>query len=397
LDARKSALFILASINFTHIMDAMIMMPLGDLFMQLFLITPGEFSMLVSSYAVGAFISSLLGSFYLDLYDRKKALLFIYSGFKIGTILCAVSGTYVLLLSVRFITGLFGGMIGALVLSVVSDLYPFEKRGNAIGYLMAAFSAAAALGVPTGLFLADQFSWRAPFLFIGGAGFLITILITLKFPSLKAHLSEIDPNRSIKSIFLDIFTDRNQTNALLLGIILVFGHFVIIPFIAPYMTRNVGFTQGQITYIYLIGGILTVFSSPLIGKMTDRIGALKSFRILMVISFVPVILITNLPLVAVPVALVVTSFFFVFGSGRMIPPQTLITAAVGPKNRGSFMSVKSALQQLGIALAAAISGFIVTFDESEQLANYEWVGVLSIVVSLCAMMLAGKLIVAKGN
>ncbi|RLD21286.1 MAG: MFS transporter, partial [Bacteroidetes bacterium] len=260
---------ILAAINFTHIMDSMIMMPLGDVFMKLFEINPQEFSLLVSAYAIGAFCSSIVAVFYLDVFDRRKALIFIYTGFSIGTILCGFAPSYFFLLGIRFLTGLFGGVIGAMALSIVSDVFQFERRGKAIGFLMAGFSAAAALGVPTGLFLADMFSWRMPFFFIGSMGLILLMLILWKFPSLQGHLEAVDSDRSFKNVFGAIFLDKNQVNALVLGFVLVLGHFLIIPFLAPYMTRNVGFTQGQITYIYFLGGLATVFSSPLIGKLTD--------------------------------------------------------------------------------------------------------------------------------
>ncbi|MDX1477258.1 MAG: MFS transporter [Saprospiraceae bacterium] len=393
----KIILAILVSINFTHIMDVMIMMPLGDVFMNLFDITPLQFSMLVSSYAVAAFFASLLAVLYLDVFDRRKAMLFIVTGFTVGTYLCATAPSFLFLLIVRFATGLFGGVIGAMVLSVVSDVFKFERRGKALGWLMAGFSAAAALGVPFGLWLAEVFSWRVPFIVIGTFGLILLVIMFFYFPVMRGHLASVDKDRSIKKVFGLIFLDKNQVNALILGFILILGHFLIIPFIAPYMIRNVGFTQAQITYIYLIGGLLTVFSSPLFGIWTDRHGAVKVFAILMVLSFIPVVWITQMGPTPVWLALVATSLFFVLGSGRMIPPQTLITAAASPRSRGSFMSIKSALQQLSVALGSGVSGFVVVFDENEQLANYEWVGYLSIAVCIVALFLAPRIRVAEGN
>ncbi len=398
MDKEKFILYILASVNFTHIMDVMIMMPLGDIFMASFGISPQQFSLLVSAYAIAAFCSSMIAVSYLDMFDRKKALLLMYGGMVLGTILCATSTSYAMLLSLRFLTGFFGGVIGALALSVVSDVFTFERRGKAMGTLMAGFSAAAALGVPVGLYLADLWNWRIPFFLIGGMGSILWLLILLRFPVMTEHFAELNKNRSLFRILRAIFGNRNQLNALVLGIVLVLGHFIIIPFIAPYMTRNVGFTQREISYIYLIGGMLTVFSSPYFGLLTDRHGVQRVFRFLIVLSFIPVIAITHMPEVAIPVALVATSAFFVLGSGRMIPPQTLITAAVGKENRGSFMAVKSALQQLGVALASAGSGMIVFMDDATQtLRNYNLVGYISIAICLVAIYLATKIRVVEGN
>jgi predicted MFS family arabinose efflux permease len=387
----------LAAINFTHIVDVMILMPLGDMFMSIYNINPSQFSILVASYAIGAFLSSLIGIFYLDIFDRKRALLFIYTGFIVGTIACGFTNSYESLLAIRFITGLFGGMIGALVLSVVSDLYKFEERGKAMGIIMGAFSAAAALGVPIGLYFADLFSWRIPFFLIGGVGLINLSILYFYFPNMKAHLKSINQDRSPFRVLGAVFNDKNQVNALILGFVLVLGHFIIIPFITPYMTRNIGFDQSQITYIYFLGGVLTVFSAPIFGALTDKIGAVKLFTILMTISFIPVYVLTNLPPVPVFVALIVTSSFFVLGSGRFIPPNTLITAAAGTASRGSFMSIKSALQQLAVGSSSIIGGLIITFDDDLKLEHYNVVGYISIATCILGIFLVRRIKVAKGN
>ena len=372
------------------------MMPLADIFIETFDITPGQFALLLSSYGVAAFFSSLLGVFLLDKFDRRHSLLFIYAGFVIGTLLCGVAYSYTSLLMIRFVTGLFGGIIGALALSIVSDTYAFKERGQAIGVLMAAFSAAAALGVPVGFYLATKFGWRFPFFVIGGLGALIWLGAYLRFPIID-NRSDAVADYSPYTLLKRFAADRNALYALLLGFIIVLGHFLIIPFITPYMTRNVGFSEMDVMLIYLIGGLLTVFTAPLIGLLTDRFGVIPVFFTVMVLFFVPVLWLTHMGPQSVMYGLVVTSAFFVFGSGRMLPPQSLITSAVGPDLRGSFMSLKSALQQLGIALAAAIGGLIVTFDADEKLLNYEYVGYGSIIVCIIAMLITHKIKVAKGN
>lgn len=397
LDRQEWVVVILLSlVQFTNIVDSMIMMPLGNIFIELYEINATQLSFLIASYAFGAFISSMTGSVYLDRFDRKTALSIMYLGFSIGTILCAFAPGYWTLLVIRFVTGLFGGILGALVLSIVSDVFTFARRGKAIGTVTAAFSAASALGVPIGLFLADKMSWHAPFLFLGITGLLILVLIRLYLPQIGGHLKDI-VRRNLLTTFLYIWSDKNQLNALGLGLIIVLGHFIIIPFITPYMIRNVGFMQSQITLIYLCGGVLTMFTSPVIGRLTDKFGVIKVFKITMFLSFIPVLLLTNLGQVSVLAGLFVTTAFFVFGSGRMIPPNTLITAAVGPEGRGSFMSVKSAMQQLAIVISSLISGVIVFIDTTGEMKNYGLLGLISIIICLSGLYIAPKLKIAKGN
>lgn len=154
--SRKYILYILAVMNFTHIIDSMLIMPLGDIFISEFNISPREYSWLVSAYALTACISCILGILFLDRLPRKNALLFLYGGFAIGTFLCSLCTTYETLITLRAATGFFGGMIGALVLSIISDLFPFKERGAAMGILFASFSAASALGVPFGIYIAAK-------------------------------------------------------------------------------------------------------------------------------------------------------------------------------------------------------------------------------------------------
>lgn len=373
------------------------MMPLGDVFMKEFNINSQAYSILVSAYSIGAFFSSLVGIFLFDRWDRKRSLLCLMIGFSIGTLCCGVSNSYYPLLFIRFLTGMFGGVLGALALAIISDVFPFAKRGAALGILFGAFSVASAIGVPFALYVADTWDWHIPFIIVGIIGCLITVFIQFRFPKMVDHIDHTPRKLEIFRTFSGFVKNRNQFNALSLGFILVFGHFIIIPFVTPYMIRNVGFSQTEVIYIYLAGGIATAFFSPWFGRLTDKIGAVRLFYILVVLSFIPVLVVTHLKPVAIPLALLATASFFVLGSGRMIPPQTLITAAVGPENRGSFMSIKAALQQLSVALASVLAGWIVVDNSDYTLGNYNIVGYISVGVLIIAMLVAPLLKVAKGN
>lgn len=397
LKSRQLILFTLALVNFMHIVDSMLIMPLGDIFIKEFQITSQEYSILVSSYAFAAFISSLIGVFFLDRFDRKTALLFIYTGFGLGTIACAFADSYLQLVSFRIFTGFFGGMIGAMVLSIVSDLYKFKERGAAMGILFAAFSAASALGIPIGIYLAAKSSWHLPFIVIGGVALLIAFFVYLVFPSLDSHLKVQDTKINFLKTITNITGDSNQLNALLAGFALVLAHFMIIPFISPYLIANVGFTQEQIALQFFCGGVATIISAPFIGKMTDKYGVMRVFTIVMFLSFIPTVLITTLQAAPVWVALSFTTMFFVFASGRMISPNTIITAAASQSNRGSFMSIKSALQQLAIGLSSLISGQVIFIGDDGRFYNYYWVGIISIVLGIITIFLVKRIRVAEGN
>ena len=397
MDNRKLILYTLAVINFTHIVDSMLIMPMGDIFIEEFQISAHKYSYLIMSYAFAAFLSSVMGFFFLDSFDRKKALLFTYIGFSIGTLACAFAETYEMLVSIRFLTGLFGGFIGALVLSIVSDLYKFKERGTAMGIIFAAFSAASALGIPIGLYLAVVGSWHLPFIIIGILGFIITGLIFFLFPNMTAHFESVNKSRSMIGTIKILTSDSNQVIALLTGFIIILGHFMIIPFISPYMIKNVGLTQLEISYQFFFGGIATIISGPLIGRFVDKIGVFKVFLTMLVLSAVPTMLIVTLPEIPLFWAVLVVVLFFITASGRMIPANTLISAAASQENRGSFMSMKSALQQLAIALASLISGLIIFINPDGKFENYPILGIIALVILSTTIILIRKLKVAKDN
>jgi DHA1 family inner membrane transport protein len=379
---------ILAAIQISHILDFVIMMPLGPRFMRVFDITPVEFSTLVSAYTFSAGIVGFFGALYADHFDRKKFLLFNFIGFITGTFMCAKAPNFGALLTARIIAGAFGGILNASVLSLVADLIPFERRGNAMGIVMSAFSISSVLGVPTGLYIAQAFDWHATFYFICTLGTFFWILSFLILPSVKIRTgpkSFLDNLQNFKSII----SQKDYLLSFTLTSILGFGLFGVIPFISPYMVRNVGLAEAHLPLIYLIGGTCTIISARIIGKLCDRIGSFKVFRIVAIISVFPIFALTNLP-GGVPLwlALTVTSLFTMMGSGRFIPAMTIVSAVVKPQERGTFMSLENAARQLSSGAASQIAGFIIGSTAAGALTNYNIVGYISIITSLSAVYIA---------
>lgn len=382
-------LILLASVNFTHILDFMVMMPLGNFLMPYFNITPGQFSVIVASYSISAAVSGFAAAFYVDGYDRKKVLLFGYIGFTIGTLCCGIAPSYLLLLLARITAGLFGGLIGAQVLSIVADSFPYEKRGQAMGILFSAFSLASIVGVPSALYLAGWLGWHSPFLSIGGLGIFITVLLMRYLPSMSSHIH----GQRVKPIVMlkNVMTSRTQLVALGLSAALMLGHFLIIPFLNPYMEFNVGFTDTQRNMIYMVGGIATFITSPLIGKMADKYGKHNTFMFFALISLIPIFLITNMPAIKYYYVLIVTGIWFVLSTGRGIPAQAIISNVVPAEQRGSFMSFNGSIQQLFSGIASLIAGMIVISKPDHTIVHYSWVGYLSIIIVLFSVFIAKKL------
>lgn len=391
MQKEKIIIFILACINFTHIMDFMIMMPLGPQLMRTFKIDAQAFGFLVSSYTFSSFVSGLIAAFFVDRFDRKTVLLTGYWGFVIGTFFCAIAPSFWFLLLARAIAGFFGGVIGAQVMSIVGDLVPFERRGKAMGVLMTAFSMASVVGVPFGLYLAAEFSWHAPFVIVAVLGLLLLPFIWLYIPSMTGHIStaEIKPSRAIA--YYHLKEDFNQQLGIIFLIFLVVGHFMIIPFISPYLVANVGFSEYDLSYIYLVGGAFTMVTSPILGRWADRYGKFQVLRVLLILSIIPIFLITNMPRVPIYWVLVASAMFFVFSGGRFVPAQAMMSQVVPPQQRGGYMSITASFRDLATGGAAVLGGFIISENAQKELINYQYVGYLAILLSLACIFIAQNL------
>lgn len=390
-------LITLAAINFTNIMDFMIMMPLGPQLMRIFNITPQQFGIIVSSYTLSAGISGFLTAFIIDKVDRKRFLQWLYVGFLIGTMLCGIVNSYALLVAARVLTGIFGGVLGAVILAIVGDMIAFEKRGQAMGMIMAAFSVASVFGVPFGLYIATLLDWHAPFIFLAITALPISYLIWRFVPEMDTHINNqhhVNPYQ----VLANIFKDSNQSKAITLMIVLMAGHFSIIPFLSPYMVSNVGFSERDLAYIYLFGGAFTIFTSPRVGKLADKYGKAKVFSWFVAMCAVPVLLLTNLPQTPVWMALVITTLFFILSAGRFIPAQAIVSATVKAESRGSFMSVSSSLQQLTAGGASYLAGLVISKDpQSGVLSHYNWIGLFSVVATLSTIALIRRIGSASGE
>jgi predicted MFS family arabinose efflux permease len=393
----KLLLASLAGAKFTHIMDFMVMMPLGPMLMKTMDITAQQFGFLVASYTISAGVAVLLSAIFIDKLPRRKSLLIVYLGFMLGTLVCGISNSYFTLMLARMLTGIFGGVLNALILSTVGDSFPIEKRAGAMGVVLTAFSAAAAFGVPFGIYLASLGDWNWPF-------FVIVILaLPLWFGMLyfvPAGEKTVKPKDAVKEayfeVFLRVLRNPNQLTALGMSLALVLGQFMIIPYISPYMVGNIGFSQMQLVYIYLCGGLSTLVTGPIIGRLADKYGHKRLFLIFAAFSILPLLLVTHLPKVALPLALVASTLFFIFISGRIIPSSTMVISSVETRFRAGFVSINTAMQQFAAGLAATISGSVVTEIVVEDatvkaISGYHLVGYMAVALTLLAMFLGSRL------
>jgi len=386
-------LLLLAAVQFTHIMDFMILMPLGPQLMRELDIGPGRFSALVSSYTLAAGMVGLLAAPFMDRYDRRKLLLGTYAGFIAGTLACANSHTAGTLLFARAVCGAFGGVSGAVVLAIVSDLVPPVRLAFAMGIIMTAFSLAAALGVPFGLYLAQSINWEAPFWLLAGLSAVVWTALWWNLPTVRGHLST-DGSSGFHA-FTPLLRNANAGRALLFMGTLVFSHFTIIPLLSPYLVHNVGVAEKHLFLFYLVGGVLTVFSGPLIGRWADRYGRPRVFNILVGVACLVTLALTHAPRLPLGVTLILGGLFFVFASGRFVPAQAILSLAVPSAQRGAFLSLSACTRDFASGITASFGGLVVTQSAAGPLEHYAGLGWIAVGFSLVSLALAFRVRVSQ--
>ena len=387
-------LLTLASIQFTSVLDFMIMMPLGPQLTELFGISASEFGFLVSAYTFSAGLSGLLAATYIDRFGRKRMMLTLYPLFGAAALACSIAPTFAWLMLARVASGFFGGVLMALSQTIVAEVIPFERRGRAMGVVMTSFSVATVAGVPLGLFLASHFNWHAPFLAIALMVSVCALGAVKTLPPLKGHLEAHPIGDLAPSVLANlrlVLVDPNHLRAYAMSSSMVFAGFVVIPYITLYLQGNAGFKPEQVPYVYLTGGICTLISARFIGHWSDRAGKAYAFRRLALLMPLPLLAMTlsaELPMAGV---LLVSSMLFVVMSGRMIPGMALIGASADPRRRGSFMTLNSAVQSLAMGLAALVGGQILGRDGNGHLTHYWMAAILGGGASLMSFVLASKL------
>lgn len=390
--SERALLLTLAGIQFSHVLDFMIMMPLGPMLMRELGISTHEFGLLVASYSFSAALSGLLAATFVDRFERKQLLLFMFMLFGLATLACGLAPGYATLIIARGLAGAFGGVLGALIQTIIGDTIPYSRRAKASGIVSSAFSISTVAGVPLSLWMANYFQWRAPFIFIV---VLVAIFMTVAWrslPELRHHLSHEKLAHPFSALFA-VMRDPNHWRAMTMSALIIFSGFTVIPYITVYAVNNILISQHDIAYIYLAGGAATLVTARLIGHWADKHGKVKVYRIIAFAAMLPLLTVTHIQSATLGQWMVITTMFFVLISGRFIPAMAIISAAAQPKLRGTFMSLNSTVQSLAMGLAATLSGFVITQDVGGHVVGYQNVGYIAITANLVAIWYVSRIVV----
>ncbi len=370
----KFAIAILAFIQFTVILDFMVLSPLGPFLMPLLKITTKQFGLVVSAYAISAGIAGILAAGFADKFDRKKMLMFFYLGFVVGTLLCGLADTYESLLAARIFTGIFGGVIGSISMAIIADIFKMEARGRVMGFVQMAFSASQVLGIPVGLYLADKLNWHWTFFMIVIVSAIVGIIMYFKLKPVDGHLKV----KNDKNAFIHLWHTASNplyVRGFLATMLLATGGWMIMPFSSAFIVNNIHIAKENLTFIFLITGIFSLLTGPIIGILSDKLGKFNLFLGGSFLSVIVILIYTNLGVNSMATVILINSIMWVGISSRIISSSALISGVPELKDRGAYMGINSSMQQIAGGFAAFIAGVIVYQpNETAPLQHFDVVG-----------------------
>ena len=383
---QKLMILLLSLVQFTVILDFMVMAPLGALLIRILKITPSQFGWVVSVYAFSAGISGILAAGFADKFDRKKMLLVFYAGFTLGTILCGIAPDYGFLLMARMVTGIFGGVLMSVNMAILADTFPMQVRGRVMGFVQMAFAVSQVAGIPIGLFFATQYGWHVPFLLIVGLCVVTMLAIIRWMKPVNAHLKE----RAVQQPLLHLARTASDPKYIIAFVATVFlstGGFLMMPYSSAFLVNNVGVSEKILPVVFIVAGFTGLFSGPLIGKWSDKFGTYKVFIAGSLMAAVMVVIVTHLSVTPLWEVLIINTLMYTAVMSRFIPSQALISGVPDMKDRGAFMSINSSVQQLGGGIASVVGGRLIGQDAAGRLLHYDELGY----VTIAAFIICGVL------
>lgn len=377
--SERRIVFLVGAVQFVNILDFMMVMPLGPDFAKSNMgIAASQLGYIGGAYTAAAGIAGLVGSLFLDRFDRRKALGAAMIGLAIGTAAGGFATSFTTLLMARIVAGVFGGPATSISLAIIADVIPAARRGRALGAVMGAFSVASVLGVPAGLELARLGGWRVPFFAVAALGLVITVAAFSMLPPIRVHLDTGKteaPPRFGEIMRPTVLLSWAMTATSSLAV------FALVPNLSAYFQNNLGYPREKLGVLYLVGGVLSFVAMRAVGWMVDRYGSFRMgtlgtlwFGSVVYFGFIA-------PLSAIPTTVLFVAFML-SNSFRGVPMSTLTSRVPSPRERARFMSIQSAVQHFASAAGAFISAQILSELPGGKLDGMHTVGVVALALAV---------------
>jgi predicted MFS family arabinose efflux permease len=419
--SERTVVLLIAAVQFVNILDFVMVTPLGPDFAAALGIPASHLGWVAGAYSAAGALSGLAGAFFLDRFDRRKALGVAMLGLVLGTLAGGLATGFGTLLAARVLAGLFGGPATSLSLSIVADAVPAERRGRAMGTVMSAFSIASIVGVPVALELALHGGWRAPFLAVGGLGALVAIGAVLLLPPLRGHLERGGAAGREAVGFGELLRRPEVLLSFAVVAASMMAGFLVIPNISPHVQGNLGFPRQSLDLVYTLGGVVSFLTLRVMGRLVDRHGSARVgllgaglLSATLLLGFVRFDLLQGTlgrlvaplegarlgvgPLslrlervdVFLPVLAVFLCFFLAMGT-RNVANTTLTSRVPRGPERARYMSLQSFVQHLFMSLGAFVSSLLLSEAPGGGVAGMGRVALLSLGLTLLVPLLMARL------
>ncbi|MBZ4422168.1 MFS transporter [Myxococcus sp. RHSTA-1-4] len=356
--SERALVFLIGAVQFVNILDFVMVMPLGPDFAKGLGIAASHIGTIGGAYTAAASVAGVVGGYFLDRFDRRKALAVAMLGLVVATAAGGLATGFATLLLARVAAGLFGGPATSLSLSIIADLVPVERRGRALGAVMGAFSVASIIGVPLALRMASWGGWQLPFFLVAGMGLLVVAGAIFFLPPVRGHLT---PERqAVKPVgVLELLGRRDVQLSYLMTAVVMMAGFLIIPNISAYVQQTLGYPRDSLELAYFVGGLVSFFTLRVAGPLVDRYGAFRVGTVGSVLT----LLSTYVGFVAypkwLPVPVLFMAFMLAMGT-RNVAYNTLASRVPENPVRARFMSLQSAIQHMAAAVGAFLSVQLLT-------------------------------------
>jgi predicted MFS family arabinose efflux permease len=356
--SERRVVFLVGAVQFINVLDFTMVMPLGPDFARALEITPSDLAKLVAGYGEAAALAGFLGSFFLDRFDRRKALGVAMLGLVAGTFAGGLARSLGELTLARIIAGAFGGPATSIAYAIIADVIPPERRGKAMGAVMGAFSVAQVLGVPAALLVSARFDWTIPFFAVGALGVLVALGAFVLLPPLRIHLEQPREDTSLSALL----TRPTVLYSYAMTATLMVAGFLVIPNLPAYILGNLGYPRAHYWYLLAVGGSASFVTLRLVGRLVDRYGSTRIGTLGVATSLLLLYLFFVRPPAHMHVMAFYVAFLVAFGA-RNVAYNALVSRVPRPRERARFLSIQSTVYH---AAAGSASWLSTTFLRAEQ-------------------------------
>lgn len=377
-------LAVLGFLQLTNLLDLVLLPPLAPSVMQELGLDSSGFSMVMTTFSLSSLIVGLGFGLQLDRFERKRLLLVVAAGLALGNLFCALSSSFVMLLAARVVAGACAGVLSAMCQVYLTDAIPPQRRGAALAITSSSYAFAFVLGAPVGLVIANHFSWHTSYYFAAALGLIAVTLGAIVLPVQRRHLEPGMPTPSIRqglSDMAEVLRDPPQRRSLVILACLQMSAFMVIPFLATFLVRNLGFSPADLPWFYFLGGIATLFAGSISGKLSDRYGAAQVCAGAALISVPVTLLNVELPRLSFVLTTVIVGSFMAVVAARRSPALLLGARITSPSTLAEFTALGAASQQLATALGVALAGRLINSAPGQPIAHFAWAGAVSSVLA----------------